>query len=219
MKLTSKGAKPENITRVIQTIGAYVNMLRKEGPQDWVFEELKTQSELSFKYQDSVGGVSKAINMANLHTDYKNPQNILYCSYDFSHYDKQMITSIINELTLDRAFVFFVSDELQNTETFTVDPIYKTKYLAENIRSELIQAQELRPQTSRHPAEAHTSPRHRRVCHLALARQQVLAAEVCLQHPHPRRPRSRLLESRGCSLTQCVERALQRQDQESELHG
>ena len=140
IKLTSTGAKPENIKRVIQTVGAYLNMLRKEGPQDWVFEELKTQSELSFKYQDSVGGVSKAVNIANLYTEFKDPENILYSSYDFSRFDKQMISSIIGELTLDRAFIFYVNDELQNTESFTVDPIYKTKYLAENIRPELIQA-------------------------------------------------------------------------------
>ncbi len=145
--LTKKGASKEQLSRVVSAVGAYIKLLRSEAVQDWILDELRQENEMNFRYRSAEVGIDRVVDLAEKFFTASTVESLLFDPFDLSKFDRADAARLISELTVDRLQVFLLSSELQNTETFTVDPIYKTKYLAENIRSELIQAaQELRPQ-------------------------------------------------------------------------
>jgi secreted Zn-dependent insulinase-like peptidase len=52
--LTEKGYV--EYERVCEVVGAYVKMLEKVGPQEWVYDEIKLLQELNFIYGNQVDG-------------------------------------------------------------------------------------------------------------------------------------------------------------------
>ena len=140
IRLTKKGAAKENIPKIISAIGAYINMLRKEGPKDWIYEELKTQSDINFDYQDTYGGITKCTELVETFLDFKDPERVLYNPSEYRQLQKQTTTEILDSLTEENLHIFYISDELQATDEYETDPIYKTRYHKEAIRPELVKA-------------------------------------------------------------------------------
>ena len=140
VKLTSKGKKKENINKVIATVGSYVNMLKKEGPQDWVYDEIKTQNDLNFKYKDTNGGVSKCISLVSTYSDYEEPENVLYNGYEYRGFNKDTVQELVGQLTTDNLHMYYVSDELVADDDYSLDPIYGTRYQSQAIRDDMVKA-------------------------------------------------------------------------------
>ena len=138
--LTTKGATKEFLPRVIAAVGAYFKLLRSEQIQDWIVEEISKENEISFRYKCADGGMDRVVELTENYMYHSTVENLLFAPYDYSRFDKADVARLIANLTVENLQVYFLSSGLQNTESFTVDPIYKTKYLAENIRPELIQA-------------------------------------------------------------------------------
>lgn len=140
IKLTSKGF--QNIPKVVSTVGAYINMLKKEGPQDWVYEETRDVSELNFKYQEASGGTNKCIGLCDTYQTYQDIENILYNPFMRKSFNKETVNFILNELTTENLQLFITSDEFTNTDNFSTDNIYGTKYLVEDLPEDLQKALE-----------------------------------------------------------------------------
>lgn len=138
VKLTKEGGTPEGIKKVISTVGAYINMLLKEGPQEWVYDEIKTQAELNFKYQDTTGGVGKCIEIANGCLECDKVEDVLKFNYIYQGFDKAAIEEISSLLNPEHLLALFVSEDLTPTEEYLTDPIYKTRYTVSQLSADLI---------------------------------------------------------------------------------
>jgi len=137
IKLTKEGATKEGVRKVISAVGAYINMLAKEGPQEWVYDEIRNQNLMSFKFQDTTGGVGKCIGVANGYLEYNDPENSLFNAYDYRKFCPETITKIVQQLNAEHLHIMFISDELKEVESFSTDPIYSTRYLIEPIRADV----------------------------------------------------------------------------------
>ena len=56
VNLTKKGF--ENYEKVIEATFQYMNKIREHGPQQWVFDEIKQQGDISFKFAEK-GDISE----------------------------------------------------------------------------------------------------------------------------------------------------------------
>jgi insulysin len=56
--LTDKGL--ENVPLIGSYLFYYIDMLRKEGPQKWVFDEIKKINKIKFDFADKKQGMSAA---------------------------------------------------------------------------------------------------------------------------------------------------------------
>ena len=54
-----------NINDIISCIFAYIGMLKRSGPQDWIWEELKDMSDMKFRFMDKVDPSDYVTRLAN----------------------------------------------------------------------------------------------------------------------------------------------------------
>ena len=52
MRLTTEGVKHWHI--IVQTVFEYLHIIEKSGLPEWIFQELKTLSEISFSFQEEL---------------------------------------------------------------------------------------------------------------------------------------------------------------------
>ena len=62
VSLTKKGLA--EYEKVIAVIGAYTNMLLEQGPQEWVWNEVKDVAYLGFEYPEKSAGASMCVSYA-----------------------------------------------------------------------------------------------------------------------------------------------------------
>lgn len=140
IKLTKEGGTPEGVKKVISTVGAYINMLIKEGPQQWVYDEIQTQANLNFKYQDTTGGVGKCIDVANSCLECDDTEEVLKYNYIYRNFDPEAIKEISALLNPEHVLALFISEDLTPTEEFKTDSIYKTRYAVADLEADLVDA-------------------------------------------------------------------------------
>ncbi|XP_063912496.1 nardilysin-like isoform X1 [Zophobas morio] len=99
MTLTKEGL--EHLFEVIEIVFSYINMLRKIGPQERIFQEIKTITDTSFKFAAEGKAVEVVTEMSeNMQLyppeDYITGSNLLF------DYDPESIEMVLNCLTPDK---------------------------------------------------------------------------------------------------------------------
>lgn len=65
---------------VATVVFQYISMLRAEGPQEWVFNELKSVSYVGYNYGDEQEPLDQVVSLACNMTTGMPPQDILTCA-------------------------------------------------------------------------------------------------------------------------------------------
>ena len=137
INLTEKGAKPENLNKVISVVGAYINMLKSVSPQKWMYDEISHEEELGFKYHEADIPLETCTRIVESYQEYREPANVLYSPFEYREYKPDKISRLIDMLTPDNIILMYMSDELANADditSYTTDDIYKTRYLVEDLQ-------------------------------------------------------------------------------------
>ncbi|KAL3869596.1 hypothetical protein ACJMK2_042264 [Sinanodonta woodiana] len=134
--LTDQGL--EQVENVCCVIFEYLSMLKSEGVQKWVFEELKQieQSKFRWKEQDEpVDYVEKLCEYMQLYP----PEDFLTGCYLFFDYDEQLIQRCISHLQPDNCNVMVLSTTFKQTETCDQkEKWFGTKYSVSEIPQHLL---------------------------------------------------------------------------------
>lgn len=108
--LSEEGAR--NIAVVTKYVHQYMHMLRKKGPQRWLWDELKEIAEFDFRFQeeeeaqDYVCGVSQAMQ------DF--PEEHYLCGSDlFMEYNATRIQELLNYMTPETCNIMYYNCEFQ----------------------------------------------------------------------------------------------------------
>ncbi|OQR74835.1 nardilysin-like [Tropilaelaps mercedesae] len=128
--LTEKGA--DQFGEVLRIIHQYLHMLRKKGPQKWLWEELQYIAELDFRYQgeedpaDYVCRISKS--MQRFREDHYICGDDLYFEYDPDN-----IQEIMNLLTPESCNTIFLNHNFQKEASrfVTIEPCMGAAYKVE----------------------------------------------------------------------------------------
>ncbi|XP_045503200.1 nardilysin-like [Colias croceus] len=99
----------DHIDEVLEAIFSYINMLRKIGPTERIFEEIKTIEETSFRFEEESQPAdyveSLAENMQNL-----PPQHYITGDRLYYKYDPQGITDLLECMTADKVNIMILSN-------------------------------------------------------------------------------------------------------------
>ncbi len=100
--LTEKGAAaPE---RVLQLLFAYVDMLRAEGPQRWLYDEQSRLAQLSFRFREQANPVGYVSALASGMQFYA-PEDILRGPYMMDRYDDAILAELLQQIRPENALV------------------------------------------------------------------------------------------------------------------
>lgn len=102
ISLTEKGA--EQPGRVLQLLFAYVDMLREEGPQRWLYDEQSRLAELAFRFREQASPMGYVSALASGMQFYA-PEDILRGPYMMDRYDDAILAELLEQLRPENALV------------------------------------------------------------------------------------------------------------------
>ena len=126
--LTKQGIA--DIKCVLETVFCYLEMLRQQGPNQRLFEEMKKIYELEFEYEEEEESVDIVENLATIMQKYPPKQFLSW--WLFHEFDFELINKMMKRINPEDVNVFVVSKDFKNTAT-KLEPIYETYYIDEDI--------------------------------------------------------------------------------------
>ncbi len=125
--LTEKGVT--EYQRVLQLLFAYLDMLRDEGPQRWLYEEQSQLAALRFRFKESPEPINYVSALASGMHHYA-PRDVLQGPYLMTEYDPDMLGQLLQEVRAERAVVTLHD---ASVETDRVSEHYEVPYARENV--------------------------------------------------------------------------------------
>ncbi|KAJ3190934.1 Insulinase (Peptidase M16) [Irineochytrium annulatum] len=135
--LTEEGCKHHEDIVVI--LFQYIQMLKKAGPQQWIWDEKKDMSNISFRFQEKYSPSSFASRLAGSMQRYP-PEHVISGSGVVFDYDQSRIDLVLDQMRPDNFRILFMSPTFDTTG-WDKAQWYGTEYLSrpfsENLRSQL----------------------------------------------------------------------------------
>ncbi|MFC1579177.1 insulinase family protein, partial [Pseudomonadota bacterium] len=122
ISLTEKGR--EQYSRVVELFFSYMKMLRREGAQQWLYEEQARLAALGFRFKERVEPMSYVSAIASGMHDYA-PLDILRGPYIMDRYDEIMLNGLLEHIRVDNALVILTADD---AETDKASHFYQVPY-------------------------------------------------------------------------------------------
>lgn len=123
--LTEKGAS--NTDRVLQLFFAYIDLLRENGPQQWLFEEQAQLSELGFRFQEQ-GSPMRYVSRLSSGMHHYPAVDALRGPYRMDRYDADQLADLVTMINPENVLITFsdasVEGELES-------PFYEVPYSVE----------------------------------------------------------------------------------------
>ncbi|WP_175404459.1 insulinase family protein [Endozoicomonas atrinae] len=132
MELTPEGlTQVDEITAIVFD---YLDLIRREGLQPWLYEESKQIAELAFRYQEDRNPQQTASGLAaRMH--YLPPEHLLEANYLYDSYDPELISGYLARMTPKNLRQVVIA---QNLSTDKVEPYFETKYSIQALSDELV---------------------------------------------------------------------------------
>ncbi|XP_065350637.1 insulin-degrading enzyme-like [Cloeon dipterum] len=133
--LTEKGL--ENVDNIVDLIFQYINLLRQEDPQEWIFKEYVEITNMSFRFKDKESPRDYVVDLVEDLLKYPI-DDVLTVRYILSEWKPDLINQVMEKLTPDNCRIRIVSKEFESIADQT-EKWYGAKYKIEDIPSELIE--------------------------------------------------------------------------------
>ncbi|OUM68252.1 hypothetical protein PIROE2DRAFT_39354 [Piromyces sp. E2] len=135
ISLTEKGLS--NYEEVIEIVFQYIEMLKNEGVQEWIYNELETMSKCSFLYEDKDHNDCLVASLSSvMQINYPRHQ-ILSGPYIIKNFDPSLIEDLLNHFTCENFRYILVNQDLE-LDNVLVDKWYGTEYSIKNIPSDIL---------------------------------------------------------------------------------
>uniref|UniRef100_A0A6U3RP04 Peptidase M16 N-terminal domain-containing protein n=1 Tax=Ditylum brightwellii TaxID=49249 RepID=A0A6U3RP04_9STRA len=132
--LTDEGL--ESVEDVVVIVFAYLNMLKRSGPQRWIHDETSTVASCSFRFLSKRSPINYTCALASNMQLYP-PCHILSGPYKIYQYNPQAIVECLECLTPQNMLLTVMSKKFEG-ETKNKEPWYSTEYTMEDIGDDLI---------------------------------------------------------------------------------
>ncbi|GBP10041.1 Insulin-degrading enzyme [Eumeta japonica] len=135
MDLTEEGM--EHVDDIIKLMFQYFDMVKDEGPQRWIWEELRDLMAMEFRFKDTQEPLSFVAGYVHSLQEFPM-EDTLSAYYLLSEWRPELVERLLERLTPAHMRVGIVAKVFENKCTET-EPWYGTKYLQEDIEPEKIQ--------------------------------------------------------------------------------
>ncbi|ORX72599.1 hypothetical protein BCR32DRAFT_237726 [Anaeromyces robustus] len=135
ISLTEKGLS--NYEEIIEIVFQYIEMLKREGVQEWIYNEMEIMSKCSFLYEDKehndclVASLSSVMQM-----DYPRHQ-ILSGPYIIRNFDAALIENLLSYFTCENFRYILINQDLE-LENVLIDKWYGTEYSIKDIPPDIM---------------------------------------------------------------------------------
>eukprot|EP01121_Diplochlamys_sp_Union-15-3_P012400 TRINITY_DN3708_c0_g1_i4.p1 TRINITY_DN3708_c0_g1~~TRINITY_DN3708_c0_g1_i4.p1 ORF type:complete len:951 (+),score=168.25 TRINITY_DN3708_c0_g1_i4:43-2895(+) len=125
------------IEDIITSIYQYIKLIKKDGIQQWIFQEMKQLAEIGFRFKDKEKPISYVSSISSWMQQYPI-SNVLSAPYLIDEYDPELISQHLNLLSPNnmRVHVFSKSFEGKTSKT---EKWYNVAYSEDAISTELLQ--------------------------------------------------------------------------------
>jgi insulysin len=120
---------------VISLTYQYIAMMKKAGPQEWIWNELRLLGDIDFRFMAKKKPMSTATNLASS-MQYFPSEDILRGHYIYSKYDPALIQHCMDQLTVANSFVVYIAKEYAG-QTNQVERWYGSHFAVEDIPAEV----------------------------------------------------------------------------------
>lgn len=103
--LTEKGAADTD--RVLQLLFAYADLLRAQGPQEWLYDEQSRLADLAFRFREQSNPIGYVSALAS-GMQYYSPEDILRGPYAMDNYDAAVLAELLEQIRPDNALVTLI---------------------------------------------------------------------------------------------------------------
>ncbi|KAL6628157.1 a-pheromone processing metallopeptidase-like protein Ste23 [Neocallimastix sp. 'constans'] len=135
ISLTEKGLS--NYEEVIEIVFQYIEMLKKEGVQEWIYNELETMSKCIFLYEDKDHNDCLVASLSSgMQINYPRHQ-ILSGPYIVRNFDPGLIEDLLNYFTCENFRYILVNQDLELENTI-IDKWYGTEYSIKDIPMDIM---------------------------------------------------------------------------------
>ncbi|VVC34289.1 Hypothetical protein CINCED_3A004705 [Cinara cedri] len=132
--LTEQGV--DHVDDIIKLIFQYVNMLKREGPQEWFHDENKNISAMQFQFKDKGSPLDYVFRLSSNLINY-SLKDVLTVEYIIREWRPDLIENLLSYFKPENMRVTIVSKVFQN-KTDTVDKYYGTPYTISKIPVETL---------------------------------------------------------------------------------
>jgi len=130
--LTEVGS--QQYQRILKLLFAHLEMLREQGPQEWLYQEQSQLAGLSFRYREPGNPVSYVSALASgMH--YYDPKDVLQGPYLMDRYDEEMLEELIAKLRPEKAIVTLHD---VNAQVDKISSHYEVPYSKKSIDSKML---------------------------------------------------------------------------------
>ncbi|XP_054168721.1 insulin-degrading enzyme-like [Oppia nitens] len=133
--LTEEGI--ECIDDIITLIFQYINLINKERPQKWIYEEEKKIKEIKFQFKDKERPLNYVRGLASILHDYPLKE-VLSAGYLLEEFRPDLIIDVLNHLSVDNIRMAVVGKKFSSIADKT-EKWYETKYLLSDIPEDKLQ--------------------------------------------------------------------------------
>lgn len=134
VNLTEEGAADHQ--RVLQLLFAYLDMLRKEGPRQWLYDEQARLADLAFRFQEKASPMSYVSSLSSGMHHYA-PRDVLQGPYVMDNYQEQMLSAMLDAMVEENALVVL---EDERVDTDRASQYYQTPYSLQEVRGKSLAA-------------------------------------------------------------------------------
>lgn len=132
--LTEEGI--ERVDDIVKLVFQYVNMLKHDGPKEWIFQEYKDILSMNFRFKDKESPRSYVSNM--VHNLHEYPlEEVLSSCYLISEWRPDLIEMVQGYLTPENVRVAVLGQKFESISN-EVEQWYGTKYRLEKIPDSLL---------------------------------------------------------------------------------
>ncbi|KAG7214075.1 hypothetical protein KM043_001439 [Ampulex compressa] len=134
--LTDEGHK--HLQDVLNAIFSFINLMRKEGPQKRIYDEIHQIEETNFRFTDEVPPAEYVEELCeNMH--FYPPRDYITGSDLYFEYNPVAIQACMNSLSPDNVNLIIFDKKFNDEEFEKVEPWFKTKYTDMDIPAEWIE--------------------------------------------------------------------------------
>lgn len=134
LSLTAEGLN--HVDDITALLFQFIDLIRREGINDWQYNELATMSALAFQYQEPAGPVGFVSGMSARMQDYEL-QDLITAAYFYRNFDARLIRSVLDYLRPDNMMITLTARGLPVDRT---EPRYGTRYSTQQIGEDRIAA-------------------------------------------------------------------------------
>jgi secreted Zn-dependent insulinase-like peptidase len=126
----------EHYQQVLVELFAWLELIQQQGIEPWRQAELAVMSDMAFRYAEKIKPADYVTMLASNMHKYSD-QNLLLGPYQRSQFDKQLISDLMGQLSVENMLLMVTAPEVDTTE---LSAFYQTPFFVETMGKGVVEA-------------------------------------------------------------------------------